>query len=181
MAQLNDNIIDKGGFAPHKNCCDHAIDAINISSNVEANLQAISLSNANNGRVVCSVDNCWEMECWFCLKCHLILCGRYGNQHMMEHYQSSNNSHCMAMGINDLSFWCFECDDYINHLSVKAVWDFYLIAHVARFDENIPDGLTEQTTFGKREARTFVMQTIEEESKENDIQHAVDDKETTKL
>ena len=165
MAKPNndDGANDKGGFAPHKNRCIHANNAIDIPFDITHKLQSISMNNGNDGEVTCSIDGCNETECWLCLKCHKILCGRYGNQHMMLHCIETNTEHCMAMGIKDLSFWCYKCENYINHLSVKRVWDFYSVAHIARFNEPIPEGLYQKTTFKKEVRTTFTMAAIEED------------------
>ena len=182
MAQSNnsnDGASDKGGLAPHKNHCPHVTQAIDIPLDIASKLIPISIFNGNNGNVTCSVPDCDKGECWLCLKCHQIFCGRYGNQHMIMHYISTQTEHCMAMGINDLSFWCYKCENYINHLSVKKVWDFYSVAHIARFNEAIPPALLAKCTFNKKPATTFTMQAIQEsedeeeeveDSKENDAQ-----------
>ena len=153
----DDGANDKGGLAPHKNHCPHASQAIDISLDepFASKLQKISMNNGNNGNVTCSIDGCNEEECWLCLKCHKILCGRYGNQHMMLHCTETNVEHCMAMGIKDLSFWCYSCENYINHLSVEKVWSFYSVAHTARFGEPIPEGLYQKTTFRKKPTTTM--------------------------
>ena len=39
---------------------------------------------------------------------------------MLDHYEQESN-HCIALGIGDLSFWCYKCDSYINHLTIKRV------------------------------------------------------------
>ena len=174
-APNNDGANDKGGLAPHKNHCPHASQAIDISLDVPfaTQLQKISMNNGNNGNVICSIDGCNEEECWLCLKCHKILCGRYGNEHMMLHCAETNTEHCMAMGIKDLSFWCYSCENYINHLSVEKVWKFYSVAHTAKFDEPIPEGLYQKTTF-RNKPTTTTMEPIpsgsedEEEDKEDE-------------
>jgi len=136
MAQVLDAATDKGGLARHINVCPHVDTAINIPDEISFD------------DTTCSVADCQETECWFCLSTHKVLCGRYGNQHMLSHYEE-DPTRCIAMGLNDLSFWCYRCNDYINHLSIKRVWDVYAIAHVARFGEQIPSGLLSKTTFKK--------------------------------
>ena len=156
----DDGVMDKGGLAEHMNYCEHVEDAIDIPLDIAVRLKGISMENGKNGDVICSMDGCDKGECWLCLKCHKVLCGRYGNQHMITHYVSTQTEHCMAMGVNDLSFWCYKCENYINHLSVKKVWDFYSVAHIARFGEEIPAQLLSKTTFGKQELQKGVIKSL---------------------
>ena len=163
MAQPLDASTDQGGLAPHRNFCPHVESAINIPSDISFD------------DTTCSVEDCNETECWFCLSTHKVLCGRYGNQHMLMHY-AENPSHCIAMGMNDLSFWCYKCEDYINHLSIKKVWDCYTVAHLARFGEPVPPKLLSKTTFkksssnsnGANDGNEFVMESIPESNAASD-------------
>ena len=99
----------------------------------------------------CDIDGCHEKENWVCLKCHMVLCGRYGNKHMVEHYMETNTKHCIALGVGDLSFWCYGCDDYLHHLSIKPIFEFYKIVHQVKFGEPIPEKLEKETDFGSDE------------------------------
>lgn len=58
---------------------------------------------------VCSI--CGESEVWICMTCGKILCSRYKNKHMKEHYE--NEKHPISCSFSDLSFWCNECESYI--------------------------------------------------------------------
>ena len=82
------------------------------------------------------------------MKCHKVLCGRYGNKHAFQHYISTDTKHCVAMGVGDLSFWCYKCDDYLHHLSIKPIFDVYKIVHQIKFGEPIPKKLEDETDFG---------------------------------
>ncbi len=45
-----------------------------------------------------------------------IFCGRYVNEHMLIHQDTSG--HKMALSLADISVWCYLCDSYIhNHVS----------------------------------------------------------------
>ena len=170
MAQPLDASVDKGGLAPHRNFCPHVGSAINVPSNISFD------------DTTCSKSDCEETECWLCLHCHQVLCGRYGNEHMMMHY-AENPSHCMAMGLGDLSFWCYKCSDYVNHLSLKRVWDCYSVAHLARFGEPVPPKLLSKTTFTKSSANAdpkVVMESIPE-SKEDVVDDNVSEETKMKM
>ena len=111
--------------------------------------------------ITCDVDNCDKTECWMCCKCYKILCGRYANKHMIHHYkEETNGEHCIAMSMNDSSFWCFKCllvniplsqldalpqdvlDEvigaYLDDQSIEPIFRFYEKAHLAHFGQLPP-------------------------------------------
>ncbi len=54
--------------------------------------------------------------------CVQVFCGRYVNQHMVVHKDSTG--HMMALSLADLSVWCYQCDSYIdNHVSWQLKFD----------------------------------------------------------
>ena len=68
-----------------------------------------------------SVPSC-QAACTIILYMHYlyeqVYCGRYVNQHMLEHQDSSG--HKMVLSLADISVWCFACDSYIdNHVCVR--------------------------------------------------------------
>lgn len=67
--------------------------------------------------------DCRELtENWQCLTCDVILCSRYRNAHMLQHY-SANKEHAVCLSYSDLSVWCFACENYIqNEESVMKEW-----------------------------------------------------------
>eukprot|EP00486_Rosalina_sp_Unknown_P013850 CAMPEP_0201595522 /NCGR_PEP_ID=MMETSP0190_2-20130828/192500_1 /ASSEMBLY_ACC=CAM_ASM_000263 /TAXON_ID=37353 /ORGANISM="Rosalina sp." /LENGTH=568 /DNA_ID=CAMNT_0048055543 /DNA_START=24 /DNA_END=1730 /DNA_ORIENTATION=- len=100
----------------------------------------------------CCIDGCNETESWVCMKCHKVLCGRYGKQHMIEH-KDNDKEHCIAMGCGDLSFWCYGCDDYLDHLHIRRIFEFYKTVHVIKFGHEINniEQLMERTDFTKQD------------------------------
>uniref|UniRef100_A0A670YHZ9 Protein deacetylase HDAC6 n=1 Tax=Pseudonaja textilis TaxID=8673 RepID=A0A670YHZ9_PSETE len=63
-----------------------------------------------------------EMENWVCLVCYKVCCGRYINQHMLDHNKESG--HPLVLSFSDLSAWCYDCQAYIIycillHVAVK--------------------------------------------------------------
>jgi hypothetical protein len=40
---------------------------------------------------------------------------RYASAHMMAHYQAEGANHSVVFGYDDLSFWCYQCEGYLNH------------------------------------------------------------------
>ncbi|RXM33907.1 Histone deacetylase 6 [Acipenser ruthenus] len=72
-------------------------------------------------------------ENWVCLVCYQVHCGRYVNQHMMEHRQSS--AHMLVLSFSDLSVWCYGCEAYVHH---QVLHDAKNAAHRIKFGENMP-------------------------------------------
>ncbi|KAM6474766.1 protein deacetylase HDAC6 isoform 2-T2 [Liasis olivaceus] len=54
-----------------------------------------------------------KMENWVCLVCYKVCCGRYINQHMLDHNKESG--HPLVLSFADLSAWCYDCQAYIHH------------------------------------------------------------------
>ena len=71
-------------------------------------------------------------ENWLCLECGALLCSRYANGHAKLHYEDtkeegtllagaaknngggkSEEGHCIAVSLADLSVWCYECNAYL--------------------------------------------------------------------
>lgn len=50
---------------------------------------------------------------------------------MVKHYEDTK--HPIALGIADLSFWCYECDSYITSNQIQPI---YLHYHNEKFPEN---------------------------------------------
>ena len=51
-------------------------------------------------------------ENWICLTCKQILCSRFINSHMLEHYDEFK--HPMVLSFSDISVLCYECEAYIH-------------------------------------------------------------------
>ncbi|TXG64150.1 hypothetical protein EZV62_011144 [Acer yangbiense] len=51
-------------------------------------------------------------ENWLCLCCSDVLCSRYVNKHMLQHFQQTN--HSVALSYSNLSVWCFACNAYLD-------------------------------------------------------------------
>jgi uncharacterized UBP type Zn finger protein len=112
---------DKGGAVQFKHCM-HLDDP---------NLQLLPSQRLVFGHD-CS-KGCAGKENWLCLSCGETLCGRYSNKHSLQHWQQTQKSeeamitvaaaaagakasgHCIAIGVSDLSVWCYQCDSYVEH------------------------------------------------------------------
>ncbi|XP_073977713.1 ubiquitin carboxyl-terminal hydrolase 3-like [Rhodnius prolixus] len=49
---------------------------------------------------------------WMCLHCGVINCGRYVNAHALQHSEK-NSKHTICMDCENLSVFCYACNDYI--------------------------------------------------------------------
>lgn len=49
---------------------------------------------------------------------------------MIKH---KNESHFIALGYGDLSFWCYKCDSYLHHLRMEKVFNVYSKFHIVKF------------------------------------------------
>ncbi|GIY38857.1 histone deacetylase 6 [Caerostris extrusa] len=52
-------------------------------------------------------------ENWVCLHCYQVYCGRFINQHMVQH--GLDMKHYLTLSYSDLSVWCYACDAYIHN------------------------------------------------------------------
>lgn len=53
------------------------------------------------------------LENWVCLHCYQVYCGRFINQHMLQH--GMDMQHYLTLSYSDLSVWCYGCDAYIHN------------------------------------------------------------------
>ncbi|KAJ4966552.1 hypothetical protein NE237_018401 [Protea cynaroides] len=70
-------------------------------------------------------------ENWLCLCCKDVLCSRFVNKHMLEHYQETK--HCLALSYSDLSVWCFSCDAYLDAQVILQLRSVYETTHLLKF------------------------------------------------
>ncbi|XP_072257378.1 ubiquitin carboxyl-terminal hydrolase 44 isoform X3 [Pyxicephalus adspersus] len=60
---------------------------------------------------------------WACLSCSHVACGRYIEEHALQHFQESK--HPIALEVNELYVFCYLCDDYV--LNDNATGDLKLL------------------------------------------------------
>jgi hypothetical protein len=61
---------------------------------------------------LCCVAGCpSKVEQWLCGTCFELHCGRHVNGHAIEH--AAAKKHSIAIGLADLSAWCYKCESYI--------------------------------------------------------------------
>ncbi|KAM9327366.1 ubiquitin carboxyl-terminal hydrolase 44 isoform 2-T2 [Pholidichthys leucotaenia] len=60
---------------------------------------------------------------WACLGCAHVACGRYIEEHALQHFQQQG--HPLAMEVNELYVFCYLCDDYV--LNDNATGDLKLL------------------------------------------------------
>ncbi|XP_035769240.1 histone deacetylase 6 [Neolamprologus brichardi] len=74
-----------------------------------------------------------EAENWICLTCYQVFCGRYVNEHMVNHGVVSE--HPLVLSFCDLSAWCYQCEAYVHN---QILFEAKNAAHCAKFGEEIP-------------------------------------------
>lgn len=67
-------------------------------------------------------------ECWVCLRCYEVHCGRYINEHMLFH--GLETEHPLVLSYADLSVWCYPCESYVHHADMLPA---KRAAHVSKF------------------------------------------------
>ena len=158
--------VDQGGQVWARHTCPHVLTSVTMPDTIES-FPDLAASTQ------CNIDKCEHTESWVCMKCHKILCGRYGDKHMIEH-KDKQNEHCIAMGCGDLSFWCYKCDDYLDHLHMRRIFEFYKIAHISKFKHEINnlEKLMERTDFKQQDELERKQQDQDEKMKvSNCIRH----------
>ncbi|XP_031274256.1 histone deacetylase 6 [Pistacia vera] len=77
-----------------------------------------------------------QSENWLCLSCKDVLCSRYVNKHMLQHFQQTN--HSVALSYSDLSVWCFICDAYLDAKVNSQLRPVYETAYILQFGKAAP-------------------------------------------
>lgn len=82
-----------------------------------------------------------ERENWLCLTTATCLCSRYVKGHMQNHFKSG---HCVALSLQDLSFWCNKCENYLNPFTIEALKKPFDAIHRTKFGvpPALPRGIT---------------------------------------
>jgi len=69
---------------------------------------------------------CPLSENWLCLECGVVRCSRYVKGHSLAHWhdtqgndnekndEGTEDGHCIAASLADLSVWCHQCDSYLR-------------------------------------------------------------------
>jgi len=94
--------------------CKHLEDAVDISPTFVK-----KLIHGNRNMWTCSECSSNQSP-WMCLKCGIVLCGRYVNGHCLAHGESNEN-HFVCIDTSLIVF-CYKCDDFvINDTSTGTV------------------------------------------------------------
>ncbi|XP_050104681.1 uncharacterized protein LOC126584289 [Malus sylvestris] len=113
----------ESGWVEARASCDHL-------ASLSSNLAHIPTPDTACNR--CQHPN----ENWLCLCCKDVLCSRYVNKHMLQHYQRANR--CLALSYSDLSVWCFSCVAYLDAQLIPRLRPVYETAYILRFVEAPP-------------------------------------------
>ncbi|KAI4295751.1 hypothetical protein L6164_035762 [Bauhinia variegata] len=89
-------------------------------------------------------------ENWLCLSCKEVLCSRFVNKHMLQHYQQTG--HSVALSFSDLSVWCFSCDSYLDAQVILQLRPVHEIAYILKFGEAPPSRTIQDPSMGNNKA-----------------------------
>lgn len=124
---------DRGGPVIPIMDCPHVKDHVQLSADDPDSLptpdamtvcqhhEPSSRSSGGTGREKAETDDrgsCPGMENWLCLQCGTVRCSRYVNGHAREHFEAEKQ-HPLAVSLSDLSIWCYDCNSYVHHPSMK--------------------------------------------------------------
>ena len=70
-------------------------------------------------------------EAWLCLYCGETRCGRYSKKHALDHFERTK--HHLALGLADLSTWCYLCNAYVEHEAIDPLVE---TVRRAKFDKD---------------------------------------------
>ena len=136
---LDNGGADRGGTIIPKDDCPHLAGGVLLDhandfkyQNVCRHFMDESSKGGMKGEVV-DGGGCPSGENWLCLQCGAVRCSRYVNGHCKEHWENTKADdakegkggdcvgHCVAVSLEDLSVWCYECSAYLNHPSLSPV------------------------------------------------------------
>eukprot|EP01123_Difflugia_compressa_P000729 TRINITY_DN10847_c0_g1_i1.p1 TRINITY_DN10847_c0_g1~~TRINITY_DN10847_c0_g1_i1.p1 ORF type:complete len:389 (-),score=25.49 TRINITY_DN10847_c0_g1_i1:106-1272(-) len=118
--------------------------AVSVStscSHIELNYSPLVIEKLKQLSIVdgCCSSCHYPNENWFCAKCGTTHCGRHIKGHGLEHYKSSD--HCIMMSFEDLSIWCYKCDDYIDN---EMLYPVLFELHMKKFGVPHPKAKSEK-------------------------------------
>ncbi|XP_015579871.1 histone deacetylase 6 [Ricinus communis] len=120
----------ESGWVEAKTSCDHL-------GSLSSDLSHISTPDTPCHRCQHPSEN------WLCLSCKDVLCSRFVNKHMLQHYHQTH--HCVALSYSDLSVWCFACDAYLDAQVIMQLRPVYETAYILKFGEAPPFRAVELT------------------------------------
>lgn len=130
-AALARQLAQEGALVTPICSCPHVEEHVSASHDVSNTLETLKEETSGRGEPKCR--DCGSAEIWICMKCGIIKCSRYANQHMLKHYEES--THCIACSFIDLSFWCFECGAYLDFFNISKLHEPFRQLHQIKFQE----------------------------------------------
>ncbi|KMZ69809.1 Ubiquitin carboxyl-terminal hydrolase [Zostera marina] len=123
LEEVDDLIGAESGWVEAKTSCDH--------------LHTLSFDLYHIPHIDTPCNICQHTrENWICLICKDILCSRFVNKHMFNHYQETG--HCLALSYSDLSVWCFNCDAYLDAEFITQLRPIHESAYLFKFGVRPP-------------------------------------------
>lgn len=129
---------DQGGYVEALHYCPH----INKSVLEQFNIELLTTIYNQQLCNICNTTN----ENWLCLYCYKLYCGRYQQSHMLQHNQQ-NGLHNICLNLNDLSYWCYSCNNYIYHITNYQLYNIYQYIHKIKFNILSPQPINIQDRY----------------------------------
>ncbi|GAM28633.1 hypothetical protein SAMD00019534_118090 [Acytostelium subglobosum LB1] len=120
---MDENEEQQGFFCVSPIACKHLTDHTLVKQSLDINI----FDNADLTNLSC--QSCADpSENWVCLKCRYIGCSRHVSGHAAEHHTST--AHPIAASFSDHSFWCYDCESYLEH---PVLGDFLDVLNTLKF------------------------------------------------
>lgn len=96
-----------------------SMECSHLEENAMITAANIHLEAASRRCSVCSTTK----SLWTCLTCGLVSCGRYINGHAKAHYEERQPLHCLCLDCDNLSVYCYKCDEFVVNDTLSGVID----------------------------------------------------------
>ncbi|KAF9561741.1 Ubiquitin carboxyl-terminal hydrolase 16 [Mortierella alpina] len=100
----------------HLKSWDHCQGCLDAETKTRKHLQRLDLSmtgHSSPDTMESTVQPLSPELLWMCLTCCEINCGRSIKKHALSHHDGKKNGHPLAVNLESMDCWCYECDNQI--------------------------------------------------------------------
>ncbi|KAG9327528.1 hypothetical protein KVV02_003773 [Mortierella alpina] len=100
----------------HLKVWDHCQGCLNAEAKARKHAQRLELSmtgHSSSDAMESTVEPLSPELLWMCLTCCEINCGRSIKKHALSHHGDKKNDHPLAINLENMDCWCYECDNQI--------------------------------------------------------------------
>ncbi|CAO3575068.1 unnamed protein product [Mortierella alpina] len=101
---------------PHLKVWDHCQGCLDAEVKARKHVQRLELSmtgHSSSDTMESTVEPLAPELLWLCLTCCEINCGRSIKEHALSHHDGKRNDHPLAVNLENMDCWCYECDNLI--------------------------------------------------------------------